>query len=334
MLKKLTLIALMVMVALVAAKHPHRYRESHYKEEFVKWMSHRNALYSSVDFHDKYENFKSNYDFIANWNDKQSSTILGLNDFADLSNKEYRETYLGTTYDVSDLEESTRLNQIFVGDVPNHLDWRVQGAVSHVKDQGRCGSCWSFSTVGAIEGSNFVKTGVMTTLSEQQLVDCSKTYGNHGCNGGLMEPSFQYVIDNGGLMTETNYPYTATDKAACKFDASKGPITTISAYNTTVRGSEDSLLQAVQLNPIAVAIDAGQRSFQLYKSGVYYDSNCSSYRLNHAVLLVGYGVEHTTNSPYWIVKNSWNTVWGNQGYIMMAKGSNHCGIASMASYSI
>ncbi|KAF2076742.1 hypothetical protein CYY_001931 [Polysphondylium violaceum] len=338
MLKKLTVLALMILVAVVAGKHhPRRFHENHYKSQFIQWMNERNILYSSRDFHKRYDNFKNNVDYIANWNEAGSSTILGLTDFADLSNREYRQTYLGTTFDASDLlEQDSGLNQIFVGDLPNHLDWRVKGAVSHVKDQGRCGSCWSFSTVGALEGSNFLSTGKMETLSEQQLVDCTREYGNYGCNGGLMEPSFQYIIDNGGIMSEEAYPYTATDKAQCKFDKSK-VVATMSAFNATVRGSEESLLQAVQHTPIAVAIDAGQRSFQLYKAGVYFDQGCSSYRLSHAVLLVGYGEDTTTteHSQYWIVKNSWGTKWGNQGYIFMAKdASNHCGIASMSSYAI
>ncbi|KAF2071049.1 hypothetical protein CYY_007625 [Polysphondylium violaceum] len=338
MLKKILLITLMIMVAAITAKHNsnRRFSESHYKSQFIEWMDQRQILYGSNDFQKRYDNFKSNVDYIAKWNEANRDTVLGLTDFADLSNYEYRQTYLGLDIDKTQqyFESTDKYDQIFVGDLPNHLDWRVQGAVSHVKDQGRCGSCWSFSTVGAIEGANFIATGKMTTLSEQQLVDCSKDYGNEGCNGGLMEPSFQYVIDNGGINTEEGYPYTATDTAACRYD-SNSIGATMSAIGNVTNFSEDSLLRAVQQAPVAVAIDAGNRSFQLYKSGVYYEPACSTTRLSHAVLLVGYGEDLTsTHSQYWIVKNSWSTKWGNQGYIYMSRGSNMCGIASESSYAI
>ncbi|KAF2070600.1 hypothetical protein CYY_008076 [Polysphondylium violaceum] len=335
MFKYLLISTLMILVASAintGVYHHRKFSETEYKSQFISWMNQRKLVYSSENFNQRYENFKNNVDYIANWNEAGSATILGLTDFADLSNEEYRQTYLGITYEAEESDEQL-FDQADAAAYPNHLDWRVRGAVSHVKDQGRCGSCWSFSTSGAIEGANFISTGKMTTLSEQQLIDCSKKYGNHGCNGGLMEPTFQYVIDAGGIMTEESYPYTAKDTSSCLF-SKKSAAATMSAIGNVTRMSENSLLQAVQDAPIAVAIDAGQRSFQLYKSGVYVEPACSSRRLNHAVLLVGYGQDQSSNSDYWIVKNSWATTWGNEGYIFMSKGSNMCGISTMASYAI
>ncbi|KAF2073003.1 hypothetical protein CYY_005681 [Polysphondylium violaceum] len=350
MFKKILLITLIIMVATIAITaasnnkggkhHNRRFHEDHYKDKFIKWMGRKKLLYSSEHFQNRYENFKDNVDFIENWNDQDSDTILGLNDFSDLSNIEYKQLYLGAYVDASGYDqESALLKNSFsasiADEVPSHLDWRVKGAVSHVKNQGHCGSCYTFSTTGALEGANFIATGEMTTLSEQQLVDCTRTYGNEGCEGGLMVPSFQYIIDNGGINSEESYPYIGKDKQECKFDPSN-IAANMSGIVKVKRGSEESLLEAIQKSPVAIAIDAGQRSFQHYQSGVYYDSKCSRVHLSHAVLLVGYGTDETSVNPnYWIVKNSWGEAWGQQGYVYMARDrNNHCGISSMASYPL
>lgn len=342
MFKKILIITLMIMVAsmMVAGSKSRKFHENHYKEQFMKWTRKKNLLFASEHFLKRYENFKDNFDYIEDWNQNSNSdTVLGLNDYADLSNQEYRQLYLGTNIDASGFIEeeyhNTR-NNIFNNDddLPNHLDWRIRGAVSHVKNQGQCGSCYTFSTTGSLEGANFIATGKMTTLSEQQLVDCTRDYENEGCDGGLMIPSFQYIIDNGGINTEEAYPYIGKE-STCKFNPSQIGAK-MSAIGNVTRGSEESLLRAIQIAPVAVAIDAGQRSFQLYKSGVYYDSGCSRIYLSHAVLLVGYGTDETSVIPdYYIIKNSWGTEWGDQGYIYMARNmKNSCGVATMASYPI
>jgi len=177
----------------------------------------------------------------------------------------------------------------------------------------------------------FIKTGTLTSLSEQNLVDCSTSYGNEGCNGGLMDSAFKYVIANKGIDTEASYPYTATGPNSCKFNpANVGD--TISSYHDVTRGSESALQTAVTQQPISVAIDAGHNSFQLYKSGVYYESACSATQLDHGVVAVGYGTA-TNGDAYWVVKNSWGASWGMSGFIQMSKGkNNNCGIATSASY--
>ncbi|XP_028968920.1 cathepsin L [Galendromus occidentalis] len=209
-------------------------------------------------------------------------------------------------------------------------DYWLEGYVTPVKDQGQCGSCWAFSTTGSLEGQHFKATGKLVSLSEQNLVDCSGDEGNNGCEGGLMDQGFTYIKNNGGIDTEESYPYNAED-GDCAFK-SNAVGARVTGFVDIDSGSEKALQKAVAtVGPVSVAIDASNDSFQLYKEGIYDEPACSSTQLDHGVLAVGYGSENGVD--YWLVKNSWNTVWGQDGYIKMARNKdNQCGIASQASY--
>jgi len=236
---------------------------------------------------------------------------VGINEFADLTVEEFKSIYNGMNLNVEPFEpvvEDWPITVQVTGDIVN---WVNKGAVTGIKNQGQCGSCWSFSATGSMEGEKFIKTGTLTSLSEQNLIDCSTREGNMGCNGGLMDDAFKYVISNRGIDTESSYPYQATGPNACKFNAANiGD--TISSYKDVTRGSESALQTAVNQQPISVAIDAGHNSFQLYKSGVYYEPACSASQLDHGDLAVGYGT-YNSGKAYWLVKNSWGTGWGSQG---------------------
>ncbi|XP_050521097.1 procathepsin L [Daktulosphaira vitifoliae] len=264
---------------------------------------------------------------------------MEMNHFGDLMQHEYASLVngflgkrVGGTQNYTDEDAVTFLKSENVV-LPSTVDWRKKGYVTPVKNQGQCGSCWSFSATGALEGQHFRKTGVLVSLSEQNLIDCSGKYGNNGCEGGLMDQAFKYIKANKGLDTEKSYPYEAEDDK-CRYKAENSGATD-KGFVDIPEGDEESLMHALAtVGPISIAIDASSEKFQFYKKGVYYNPHCSSEQLDHGVLAVGYGTD-SKGGDYWIVKNSWGTTWGDHGYVLMARNkSNNCGIASSASYPL
>uniref|UniRef100_A0A6C0BSP6 Peptidase C1A papain C-terminal domain-containing protein n=1 Tax=viral metagenome TaxID=1070528 RepID=A0A6C0BSP6_9ZZZZ len=215
--------------------------------------------------------------------------------------------------------------------IPSHFDWREKNAVSSVKNQGDCGGCWAFSATGAIEGLVSIKTDVLYNLSQQELIDCSSSYGNKGCEGGSMDSAFQYVIDN-GLCLNITYPYEGEDEMCEKKDCKS--VVKINNYTDIVNNDEKVLKRAVYQQPVSVAIQANKRSFQLYRSGIYSDLDCGT-QLDHGVLLVGYGYDLFHDMDYWIIKNSWGKTWGENGYIRIQRNVDDprglCGVAMQPS---
>jgi len=278
-------------------------------------------------FRGRYAIFKANLDLVNTHNAQKKSYTLAMNQFGDLTNQEFNELFKGLSVNVPTPVSSPIV--LAKPTLPASFDWRVKGAVTGIKDQGQCGSCWSFSTTGSVEGCHFLKNNKLVSLSEQNLMDCSTAQGNQGCDGGLMTQAMDYIISNKGVDTEASYPYTAAD-GTCHFSAANVGAT-LTAYTNVQTGSESDLQNKVSVGPVSVAIDASQNSFQFYSSGVYDEPACSTSQLDHGVLAIGWGNDATSGMDYWIVKNSWGTSWGQQGYIWMHRNANNqCGIATMA----
>nr|CAB3471248.1 unnamed protein product [Digitaria exilis] len=268
---------------------------------------------------------------------------LGLTPFADLTLEEFRGRALGfqslrrvrndtaASGDEDDDDYLDGLDDEQVQAVPAAVDWRKKGAVTRVKNQGSCGGCWAFSAVAAMEGINKVVTGKLVSLSEQELIDCDRR--SHGCKGGRMDWAFQFVISNGGIDTEADYPYTGRD-GKCNEAKKKKKVVSINSWGRVPANNEKALQVAVARQPVSVSIEAGGRDFQHYKKGVF-DGACGT-KLDHGVTAVGYG--RTGRKDYWIVKNSWGPKWGEAGYILMArnvaKPQGKCGIAMDSSYPV
>ncbi|CAF1297507.1 unnamed protein product [Adineta steineri] len=257
---------------------------------------------------------------------------LEMNQFGDMTNEEFRKQMNGFKMNLkSETEQMDRHTFLAPSNIvlPSSVDWRTKGYVTPVKDQGQCGSCWAFSTTGTLEGQHFAKTSELVSLSEQNLVDCSV---NLGCHGGIMEIAYLYIKSNGGVDTESTYPYEAK-RHKCNFDP-KNVGATDTGFVQIKMGNETDLQAAIAtIGPISVAIDASRSSFQFYSTGVYDEPHCLPYLLDHGVLAVGY--DTFNNQDYYIVKNSWGTNWGKQGYIWMSRNKqNQCGIATSASYPL
>lgn len=281
-------------------------------------------LYSSEYWY-RYNIYLLNKNYINNFNSLNKSYKLGINKFADMSKLEFKEKYLGfnmkqkwiSNYNVSNIK------------IPNSLDWRSMGAVTNIKNQKQCGSCWAFSAVGTIEGQHAIKIGNLVSLSEQNLVDCDNS--SFGCEGGWPDKAIEYVINNSGIDTELSYPYVAEQQECSYSNNTIGA--TVSNVVRLPQADMNALYDALgTIGPISVAIDA-EDDFQMYSSGIYSSSTCSTDSLDHAVLAVGYGISFN-KKKYIIVKNSWGSDWGMNGYIYMSADiPNMCGIAENACYS-
>ena len=292
-------------------------------------------------------------------NSKTDKTwTMALNKYSHLSDQEFRvrnfamaEQHCSATnshgvHSVKELAEgyygihpnyiNSNFEKMQVGAAPKFKDWRTEGTfVTPVKNQGHCGSCWTFSSTGAMESAWAIHKNQLFSLAEQQLIDCAGNFDNNGCSGGLPSHAFEYVAQNGGIDSEEVYQYRAKELGVCNYDNDlKSPVQLKGSFNIT-EGDEDTLFEAVAyLNPVSIAYEVVD-DFRHYANGVYTSDTCKSgpTDVNHAVLAVGYGTD-TNGKDYWIIKNSWGADWGMDGYFWMERGKNMCGIATCASFPV
>jgi C1A family cysteine protease len=325
--------------------HNQQFYENKFSLWFAEFKDQIEKVQNENHFFHMFQNFAHNDDLIERHNIQNLSYTLGHNAFSHMSFEEWSGEYMKfglikrehvASDFIHEAPLSSSSNPNSSTTLPTSIDWVRAGAVTPVKNQGNCGSCWAFSATGAVEGVYQLHTHILKSFSEQELVSCNTSpFTNHGCQGGLMDYAFKWVKSNGGLCLETAYPYTSgltgqngdcVSHSFCDDTSVK-----LTGYVDVRTSSDSALASAVALNPVSVAIEANQPAFQLYKSGVL-TSACGT-SLDHGVLCVGYGVD-STGGPYWKVKNSWGVSWGEGGYVRLARGESYnegkgqCGIYS------
>ena len=304
-------------------------------DKFIDYFTEYNRYYNSfTEVTDRFNIFHDNLYFINDHNaNSNSSFTLGINQFTDMTNQEFKDRFVNGLGAVVGSTSCKSFSSSASG-APSSIDWRAKGAVTSVKDQGQCGSCWTFSATGAIEGAWAISTGKLIDFSEEELVECAGLkYGSMGCIGGQMDGAFKYVIEN-GQCTLSSYPYTSGTGQSGSCKTSCTPVATLSSCSDVVPNDQISLKGAVAKQPVSIAIEADTRYFQSYSSGILDSTSCGT-NLDHGVLIVGYGEQN--GIKYWNVKNSWSSSWGDNGYVKILRSDSTndkgiCGIAMQPSF--
>ncbi|XP_024018332.1 ervatamin-B-like [Morus notabilis] len=309
--------------------------EASIRAKHEQWMARHGRVYKdNAEKEERLKIFKENMEYVKNFNSQKNQTFkLSINRFADLTNKEFIRYRTGGKLVSRPPGVQSLAYEALSGDAPSSIDWRQKGAVTSVKEQGKCGSCWAQAAAAAVEGLTKIKTGKLPTLSVQELLDCvTNSAITRGCAEGNQDDAFAYIKENGGITSASNYPYKAKDGTCDKNKASQHAAK-ISGYAVVPENNEDALLNAVSKQPVAAFVNSAGKEFQLYSSGVF-SGNCGT-SLDHILTIVGYGTSED-GKKYWLLKNSWGTNWGESGYMRLQRNpgfaQGRCGIAIYASY--
>ncbi|KAF3854798.1 hypothetical protein F7725_022853 [Dissostichus mawsoni] len=305
---------------------------------FKSWMAQKplplkqyNKVYSMQEYHERLQIFTENKRRIDKHNEGNQTFTMGLNQFAGMTFGEFRKYFLLSEPQNCSATKGNHFSS--KGPLPDSIDWRKKGNyVTDVKNQAACGSCWTFSTTGCLESVTAINTGKLVPLSEQQLIDCAQDFNNHGCDGGLPSQAFEYIMYNKGLMTEEDYPYKAIE-LTCVYKPELAAAFVKDVVNITQYDEKGMVDAVATLNPVSFAFEVTS-DFMHYSEGVYTSTECHQTpdKVNHAVLAVGYGQQDGT--PYWIVKNSWGSHWGVDGYFLIEREKNMCGLAACSSFPV
>jgi KDEL-tailed cysteine endopeptidase len=315
-------------------------REFYEKAFFEHMNKHGLTFKDGAEFTKRLSIFADNHDLITLHNaDNKATYKMGLNRFSHLTFDEFIDAVRigGTRTPNLRRNRSSNVHSApkDVTTLASDIDWVAKGAVTGVKNQGNCGSCWSFSTTGSLEGAYYLKYGQLLAFSEQELVSCDVGGADSGCQGGWMDNAFDFVKSNGGLTTEDAYPYTSGTTGASGSCVKTGYTNNANvapkSYTDVEAGSVSALMSALNQQPVSIAIQANQLSFQHYSSGVL-TGRCGQ-NLDHGVLAVGYGTDAATGVDYWKVKNSWGDSWGEAGFIRIERSdADLCGVLDAASF--
>ncbi|KAF5887543.1 cathepsin L1-like, partial [Clarias magur] len=291
----------MVCILFIALLLSEGYCKMNMDQYWLSWKTKFNKTYNSIgeEMFRRYI-WQQNVVDVMKHNKEQHSFTMGTNHLSDMTEEEINAQLNGLRMENIPLDMNKNLLELSDSPIPDRLDWTEKGLVSPVQNQGMCGSCWAFSAVGALEAQMKKKTRQLVPLSAQNLVDCSVTEGNHGCKGGFMTNAFSYIIHNKGIDSDAFYPYQHRE-GLCRYSP-KGRAGSCSSFRMLPHANESVLLSAVaQIGPVSVGVNAKLASFHRYRSGIYTDPLCDPRRVNHAVLVVGYGTER--GQDYWLVKN-------------------------------